>query len=240
MAAVELKSQLEELVKLQTLDTEIYSLRAQKESMPLKMKESSDAFEAKKQHLADLEKALLEQLKQRKDKELELASKEENIKKLQTQLYSLKTNKEYQTMLQQIGDAKADNSVIEDKILQLFETADKAKNDIEVEKQRLKGEEATFLSEKKKIEDRIKEIDERLAQLSAQRKQIAPGIDPKILAQYERILASRDGLAIVSVKDYSCQGCNMHVPPQVVNLIKMYDSIITCEVCNRMLYIDSE
>jgi len=67
-----------------------------------------------------------------------------------------------------------------------------------------------------------------------------PGIDRKILTQYERILNNRDGLAIVSVKGNSCQGCNMFVPAQVINLIKMYERIITCEVCNRMLYIKDE
>ncbi|HLD82516.1 MAG TPA: C4-type zinc ribbon domain-containing protein, partial [Candidatus Omnitrophota bacterium] len=192
----------------------------------------------KKAHLAQLEKASLDLQKQRKDRELELAGKEEALKKLQTQLYTLKTNKEYQAMLQQINDAKADSSVIEDAILKLFEQSDKAKVDTEQEKLKVKEEEKFFSGEKKKIEDRIKEIDDRLAQLDALRKQVFPDIEPKILLQYERILSSRDGLAIVSVKDNSCGGCNMFVPPQVINLIKMYQRIITCEVCNRMLYIE--
>ena len=32
----------------------------------------------------------------------------------------------------------------------------------------------------------------------------------------------------------------MFVPPQVINLIRMYECIITCEVCNRILYIENE
>ena len=238
VSIVDLKTQASSLVKLQTIDSEIYALRYEKESKPQEIKMLEAAFEEKKQHLATLEKNSLDLQKQRKDKELDLASKEENIKKLQTQLYSLKTNKEYQAMLQQINDAKADASVIEDKILQLLDQLDKVKNDIEQEKQRLKEEEKVFLEQKKRIEDRIKEIEDRLAQLEAQRKQIIPEIVPKILAQYERILFNRDGLAIVSVKNNSCQGCNMFVPPQVINLIKMYERIVTCEVCNRMLYIE--
>jgi predicted nucleic acid-binding Zn-ribbon protein len=93
---------------------------------------------------------------------------------------------------------------------------------------------------KKEIQDRIREIDDRIAQLEVQRKQVMPNLDQKIISQYERILLNRDGLAIVTVKDNSCQGCNMFVPPQVINLIKMYESIITCEVCNRILYITDE
>ena len=240
MPAIDLKSQIIGLVRLQTVDSEIYALQAEMVRRPLEIKNLEVLFEEKKQKLADLEKASLDLHKQRKDRELDLASKDEGVKKLQTQLYSLKTNKEYQAMLQQINDAKADASVIEDKILQLFDQVDKAKDDIDKEKQRLKEEEGVFVGEKKKIETRMKEIDDRLAQLEAQRQQVIPEIEPKILVQYDRILANRDGLAIVSVKDNSCQGCNMHVPPQVINLIKMYERIITCEVCNRMLYIEND
>lgn len=238
MQTIDLKSQIISLVKLQALDTEIYSLLNEKESKPQQVKELENAFEEKKMNLAEIEKKSLDLQKQRKERELDLAAKEENSKKLQTQLYALKTNKEYQVMLQQINEAKADASVIEDKILEVLEQADKIKIEIEEEKQKLKEEERKFLDEKKKIEERIKMIDERLSQLEVQRKQVTPEIGSKILAQYERILRSRDGLAIVKVQNDSCQGCNMFVPPQVINLIKMYEHIITCEMCNRILYIE--
>ncbi|MFH1269817.1 MAG: C4-type zinc ribbon domain-containing protein [Candidatus Omnitrophota bacterium] len=236
---VDLKSQIIQLVHLQTIDSEIYLLKSEKESKPKEIEAIDAAFEEKKKNLASLEEALLGFQMQRKDKELELASKEEVTKKLEGQLYQLKTNKEYQAMLQQIQDAKADASVMEDKILELFDQADKAKNEIAQEKQRLQEEGNTAQGKKKVMQDRIKEIDDRIAQLEAQRNQVIPNLDKKILSQYNRILLNRDGLAIVSVKDNSCGGCNMFVPPQVINLIRMYERIITCEVCNRMLYIEN-
>ncbi|MCM8789773.1 MAG: C4-type zinc ribbon domain-containing protein [Candidatus Omnitrophica bacterium] len=237
MATGDLKTQLNHLLQLQAVDSEIYDLKAEKDLKPQEIQELEAAFEEKKQHLGLLEKNLLDLQKQRKEIELELASKEEAAKKLQAQLYSLKTNKEYQTMLQQIQDAKADASAIEDKILESFDKTDKVKNDIEQEKSRLKDEEKNFIEKKKVVENRIKEIDDRLAQLDAERKRITSNIEAKLLAQYERILQNRDGLAIVEVKNDSCQGCNMFVPPQVINLIKMYERLITCEVCNRILFI---
>lgn len=238
MPESDLKSQLSSLIKLQTIDTEIYVLRGQKDSLPQEIKKIELSFEEKKQNLAALEKNFLDLQKQRKDKELELASKEESTRKLQGQLYSLKTNKEYATMMQQIQDSKADGSVIEDNILVLFDKGDKTKTEIEQEKVRLKSEEKVFLEQKKKIEDKTKEIDGRLAQLEALRKQATVDIEEKMLAQYERILSSRNGLAIVKASNDSCQGCNMFVPPQVFNLIRMYEKVITCEMCNRILYIE--
>ena len=240
MPILDLKSQINSLVQLQTIDTEIYALREEKNAQPAEINRLQAAFEEKKQILANLEKSALDLQKQRKDQELELASKEENIKKLQTQLYSLKTNKEYQAMLQQIGDAKADSSVIEDKILEVFDQLDKSKTSLNQEKQKLQEEEKIFNEQNKKVEDRIREIDDRLAQLEAKRQQVIPEVEQKILSQYERILLNRDGLAIVKVTDNSCNGCNMFVPPQVINLIKMYERIVTCEICNRILYIGHE
>lgn len=240
LAEINLKAQLGSLNKLQIIDTEIYALRQEKEVKPAQIKAMETAFEEKKQGVANMEKVLLDLQKQRKDKEGELATKEDSIKKLQTQLYTLKTNKEYQAMLQQIQDAKTDASVIEDKILGILDQADKAKADLEKEKQKLQEEEKVFNSQKKTINDRIKEIDDRLAVLDGQRIQVTPEIDPKIMAQYDRILNNRDGLAITTVKDNSCQGCNMFAPPQVINLIRMYEHLITCEVCNRILCIGDE
>ncbi len=238
MTTADLKSQLSSLIKLQAIDSEAYVLNLEKAKKPDEIKTLEELFEAKKADLKELEEKSLDLQKQKKEKELELAAKESATVKLQGQLYSLKTNKEYQTMLGQIEDSKADASLIEDKILELLEQVDGVKAEVEKEKLRLKEDEKLFLADKAKVDLRVKEIDDRLSQLDSLRKQAIPGIDPKILAQYDRILSSRDGLAIVTVKGNSCGGCNMFVPPQVINLIKMYERIVTCEMCNRMLYIE--
>jgi predicted nucleic acid-binding Zn-ribbon protein len=181
LSTVDLKAQLLSLVNLQKLDSEIYALNNEKAAKPLEIKAIEEAFEVKKQNLAQLEKNSLEQQKQRKERELELASNAEAIKKLQGQLYSLKTNKEFQTMLQQIADTKADGSLIEEKILLSFEESDKIKAQIEQENIRLKEEEKLFLEQKRKVQIRVNEIDERMNQLRVQRQQIIPGIERRCL-----------------------------------------------------------
>jgi uncharacterized protein len=234
----ELKLQLSKLMQLQAIDKEAYRLRNEKSLKPQELQQVDAAFELKKKHLADLEKQLLDLQKQRKERELDVAAKNESVNKLKTQLYSLKTNKEYQAMQSQIQDAQADASMMEEKIIEIMVQSDTIKADVEQEKSRLKEEEKVFLTQKKAIEDAVREIDSVLAQKEADRKRIIPDIDAKILAQYERILASKDGLAIVPIRHDNCGGCNLLTPPQVVNLIKMYEQIVTCEMCNRMLYVD--
>lgn len=240
MAEGNLKGQLESLLQLQTLDSQVYKLNEEKKNQPAEVEALKKSFDEKKKFLESLEKFYVDAQKEKKDFELEFGTKEESVKKLQGQLYQLKTNKEYNTMLQQINDAKADSSTIEDKILESMDKIEKAKSAVDEEKKKLLDVENVFNEQKKKIEEKSKEIDLKVTQLDAQRKQILPNIDVKILAQYEIILHSRDGLAIVAVKSDICTGCNLQVSPQVVNLIQMYDRIITCQVCNRMLYIANE
>ena len=240
MPDVDLKSQISLLVKLQAVDTQIYRLQQEKQSIPLKLKELEEAFAKRKEDLTQLEKRGLDLQRQRKAKELELASKEDQAHKLQTQLYQIKTNKEYTAKLKEIEAVKADASVLEDAILVLLEEADKLNNEITKEKKLLADDENKTNAEKQKLDLRSKEIQDKLSQLDSQRKEIAGGVDTKVLTRYQRILTNRDYLAIVKVENNACQGCFMNVPPQVINLIKMYDNPVICEVCQRILYIEEE
>ncbi len=240
MQTTDLKEQIGKLIELQAVDTQIYALTEEKNAKPDEIKALEEAFQQKKENLASLEKKFKELLSERKTKELELATKEEGIKKLQIQLYQLKTNKEYTAMLKEIEGIKADASLLEDQILEILDKIDKQKENIQNQKQNLSKEEEKFKEEKNKIEMRLKEIEGHLAQLNGQRKAITSNIEPKILTQYERVLKNRDGLAIVKIVNNACQGCNMSLPPQVINLIKMYERLVSCEVCQRILYLQEE
>ena len=238
MSETNLKEQINLLVNLQVLDTQIYSLQQEKENLPIKLKQIEAAFAQKKENLAKLEekKQLLQ--RQRKDKELELGSKEEEQKKLKAQLYQLKTNKEYDAKLKEIDGAGADASVLEDGILELFEQTDKTSSQIGKEKEFLIEEEKRANVEKQQINSRGEEFDGKLIQLDAQKKRIAEQVSPRILSTYNKILSSCGHLAIVKVENDACQGCFMNVMPQSINRVLMYDKLVTCEACQRILYLE--
>lgn len=238
MSPVSIKGQLSKLVELQALDTQIYALRKEKNEKPNEIKQLEDSFNEKKTNLMQLEEKLKSMAVKRKDRELELAKKEEDVKKLQIQLYQLKTNKEYSAMLTQIEGIKADKSVLEEEIIKVLDEADELKQNINKEKEFLNQEEAKTNAEKKNIQDRIRQIEENLNTLEAKRSQLIPAIEPKILKNYERVLKNRDGLALVAVRNNACQGCFMNTPPQVINEIQIGERIVVCEMCARILYLE--
>lgn len=235
-----LKEQIIKLLALQTLDSQIYALKNEKEAIPQQLEALKEKFEATKESLKAYEKKTQELLSEKKAKELELASKEEQAKKLQTQLYQLKTNKEYSAMLKEIEGVKADGSQLEDQILNVMEALEAEKINVQKGKDEFAKEEVKFKEEEKKIQQRTKEIEQRLTQLGDQRKGLTVDIESRVLAHYDKILNNRDGLALARVIDNACEGCRMSLPPQVINLIKMYERLISCEVCQRILYIEEE
>ena len=237
---VNIKEQIRTLIQLQEFDAEIFALTRKKEQLPIEIMNLEKAFEDKKATLQSLEEKAKTLALKRKEKEMDLASKEENIKKLTTQLATLKTNKEYQVMLAQIAGLRTDNSVLEEEILKVMEEQDARKEEITKEKARLAEEEKMFQEEKKKVEAKIKEIEFSIHDLTAKRGHLLGGVEKRILLIYERILKAREGLALVRVKDFSCQGCHMSVTPQVVNEIKMQDKLIVCESCARILYLEED
>lgn len=240
MQKVNVEEQLSQLMKLQALDTQLYRLRRDREAKPKLIEE----LKARRNEEEAAVKAIEEKLKanqiKRKQMELDLSSKEDGIKKLQTQLYQLKTNKEYQTMQHEIEGQKADNSRIEDGILTLMEEAENLNRDLAKEKTLFGDAEKHLNEDKKEIEAEIASLGGSISALEAQRNEITALVDKKVLAHYEKVLANRDGVALSAVKSHSCQGCFMNLPPQVINEIKMKDKMVTCESCARILYIENE
>lgn len=229
--------QIQKLVELQKIDGEIYELKRKLKEKPAYLEQLKEDFESKKTGLQEAEVKYKQMQVDRQSKELELQSKDDDFAKANVQLSQIKTNKEYTAKITEIENIKADKSIVEELILMSYDEADAVKADIDKERQVLADEEKKYLDTKKEIEVSISEMEDSIKTLDAQRSQIVPGVDKATLSQYEKILANKDGLAIVPVQGQSCGGCFMNVPAQVVNEIKMNDHIIYCEMCSRILYL---
>jgi len=235
-----ISTQLDQLIRLQDIDSEIFRIESEKAQKPTYIQELKDVLQTKKTGIEEAENNLKALQVKHKEKELELAGKEEEIKKLQTQLYQLKTNKEYTAMMTEIERHKADNSILEEDIIKLMDEIDSASGKVKEEKEKFEEESKRSNADIKIVEEEIKKLEDDISALKAKRGELVPLIDKNVLSEYDRILDSKDGLALAKVENDSCSGCYMLLPSQVINEIKMRDNIIYCESCRRMLYIKDE
>ena len=172
----------------------------------------------------------------RKNKEGDLEAKEGVIKKYQIQLYQVKTNKEYQSLQKEIETLKADNSVLEEEILQIMEAFDQKKKDLGKQKEGLALAEAELAREEIRITHEIEEIEKEFSVLKEKRQGVVPELDRKLFEKYDRILVGKEGLALVPIEGDSCGGCHIHLPPQVINEVQLQERVVICENCSRILY----
>ncbi len=224
------------LVELQKIDVETFQLKKELASHPVMQKELEAAFEKKKANTKAAEEALKAAQLLQKQKEGDLAQREEKILKLQGQLYQLKSNKEYSAMEMEIKGFKADKSLLEEDILKLLDTVDAAKAALAKEKEALSGEEKKHQAAVAELNKKAAELQQGVAAGEEKRKSYTPNIEPRLLSQYERILKSREGVAIVAIVNNSCGGCHMGFPPQVVNEAQKHEKWIVCESCARLVY----
>ena len=230
------QGQIETLIKLQKIDAQIYEFEQEKAAKPVQKQALEEGFAQEKQTLKDREDELKSLQLKRKEYEIDLGSKEKEIKKYQTQLFQIKTNKEYTSLQKEIEGLKADNAVLEDDILGLMEKIDEIKVSITEEREKLVAEERRLKEETAKIDQEIKEINEKIGNLEKERSQLCANVEKALLSRYERILKAKQALALVPIVGESCGGCHRVLPPQVINETRMKDRIITCEFCARLLY----
>ncbi|MDE1919997.1 MAG: hypothetical protein KGJ09_01100 [Candidatus Omnitrophica bacterium] len=240
VAGQNLKDQIRKLVELQVVDEEIFRFKRELRDKPAELDVLKTEFESKKNRLKGLEDKLKTIQVSQKELELDLKAKEEGIAKADASLNLLKTNKEYQARLLEIENLKADKSLVEEKILLGYDEVDAAKRSVEAEKALVAQYEKDFAAAKKKFDDEMLVIADQLKVKVSQRDRILPSVRPDYLSRYERILNNKDGLGIVKVVDHACGGCFMHLTEQVINELKKYEEIVTCDQCARMLYLADE
>ena len=227
---------LERLVELQRLDSEIAEVEAAAAAIPgvirrieeqlMKAKAALDAVTAETDRMTKL----------RRQQERELEEVTDQLKKRQGRLFEIKTNQEYSAVLKEIEGLKHKVSVLEEAILVLLDQIEVELKARAEEEQRVRSSEAEALRDTQRKEAELRQLRGRLSELQGARKGRSKNVELSLLQQYLRLLKSRAGLAVAPVRDGSCEGCHVALTPQLYNEVRRNEEILTCERCGRILY----
>jgi predicted nucleic acid-binding Zn-ribbon protein len=230
--------ELELLVRLQHKDEDIRILEGKAQSIPQQIERIEQEIEGRKQEIELLRTQQEEAAKARRQSENEAEDLSNKIQKLELQVFQVKTNKEYQAILQEVTESKEAKSTKENDVIRLMEEEEKVGEEI-------KRATAEFEQSSATAQQQINEFkivwDETNVSLDAARKErieLLSGLGRDIRQRYEKIHASLDGRAVVPVIKSACGGCFTALPPQTVNEVRKKTRFITCEVCSRILVWD--
>lgn len=191
------------------------------------------------------EKRRLEEAKQnaqqlemrKKEGENEMAEKEGAIKKHQTELNAVKTNAAFKALLKEIEDKKKTVDDLETKILSLLDEIDAAAKVEKAAKDELKRAEDESEKQVKVLEGRRAEKGKELAAGEEKRKGFIEGVDAELMGLYDKTRERREGVALARIEKDSCGVCHVKLPPQVIIDANKGTKILTCESCQRILYL---
>lgn len=219
-AKYSLEKEIQEIPKALATKTEVVA-RLKKSYI-----EKNEQYEVTKQRIKNLREKMLEA--------------EQNREKLESQMDLIKTQREYEALDKEIRDA-ADKELQFRRDLQKEEKVlEEMLHTLEREESLIKEQEEELRQEQDKIRTEIEKRQEQLKMLEVQEKDIIPGLDSEMLFKFERIIRSKSGLGIVSLKRGVCSGCHMILPMQFVNEVRSGKSILFCPYCSRILFYEEE
>ncbi|HAH07486.1 MAG TPA: hypothetical protein DCM05_13360 [Elusimicrobia bacterium] len=230
------KDELAKLVTLQEYDRVIDALLAVLADVPKQVAALQAESAAEKAALAEVKDRHTQLLLRRKEKELDLGKKEEEIKKHNIELNSVKTNEAFRAMQSQIDRCKGEASAIETEILVFMEESDAFLREEKEKSTALKAAEIRIAEKIKVLEGQKAESEGKLAAERAKRDAFAAAIPGELLGHYDNVRRRRGGVAMARLEGETCTVCRMNQPPQSkVNLAKGHE-IVACESCQRILY----
>lgn len=228
--------QLDRLAKLQDLEIEIRRLRQQLETEPGILIALAGQSDEKQTQLDDCRQRTEELKKEYRSLESDTQLNIDHIKKSQAKLNTVKTNKEYQSLLKEIDDIKKKNSSIEDTMIECLDTIEKLEQQIS-EYEKDCDELGQQIAEKKAAVEKEREVfRDRLADLDGQAKSNSDSIDSELMHIYNGIKMKKGGTGIAPVIAAVCQGCHLNIPPQMYNELHRRDSLKICPWCERIIY----
>ncbi len=235
-----MKEQLQLLWKLQTLELQIEEAQKNRATYPLEVERLQGLLRTQEEQ-QEAEKRRIEELeKERVTMEGELELENERIKRSQLKLLEIKTNKEYQALLQEIEGGKERNSQREEEVIGMLEEIDRLKADYAGFLERAQKERVEIEGETATIQEHMAKAERDIAHWQQTREEIVGELDPELMKRYTTLKERRNGIAVVKVKNEGCQGCYVNIPPQLYNEVQKNREIIVCPNCHRILYWENK
>jgi len=235
-----LKEIIANLTDLQSIDRQIRELDMEMAAGVGELDERRAQIKENRDSIVDYGERLEAGEKRTRELEALIEDDSAKLKDRQAKLMSVQTNREYQSILKEIEDAKQQNKQREEELVLLMEQTDSIRKKIEELTTLCDNEEAALVEEEEAVAARAKKLEAKKNKIKKSRNKQAKLVDSKYLTRYERLLEKRNGLAVAAVTNGVCSGCNMNIPPQLFNNLLREDEILSCPTCNRMMYHQAE
>lgn len=233
------EDKLRAIYDLQLIDSRVDEIRNVRGELPLEVDDLEDEVAGLRSRSEKLKSDLDVIEVQIKEKKNAIDEHKEAIKKYTKQQESVRNNREFNSLTKEVEFQELEIQLAEKQIKEM-------KASIEYKKQILTQSNEKLAQKQSHLDHKKSELDAIMAETSKEEtflteksEEFRAGIEPRLLAAYDRIRNSvRNGLAVVSIERGASAGSFFTIPPQTQVEIAARKKVITDEHSGRIL-VDS-
>lgn len=228
---------VKKLLALQQVDQEVASLTKDIDSLPAEESKRRKKLDELDRVAAEKRTRFLKTELDTRALEKAIRGSDDEIKRLNERLNTVRNNAEYQATLFQIEAVRKDRDVMQEECLRLLETVEAQRTE-SAAAQAVADEDrkvlAAFLEEAEKLRSSRAGA---IAEVRQRRKALTEGIPDELLRDYDGLFKTREQLGVCAVENGYCQGCYNKITVNDNARLLGGSSVVKCGSCQRILYI---
>lgn len=240
MSDIEPAEEARTLREVQSFDTRIFDLKRQIEALEEKhgLGELRQELDSARQEQAELEAELsdLEHRQHKLDGELDLLVGKMEKEEARMMSGTIMNPKELSAIQSEIFSLRKKRDEMETEDLEEMEAIDSLQTRIKRAKERVSGVTGRLAEATAAYEAELASEQEQVSSLEARRDELKAALDSGTVEAYEKLLAEKDGLAVVDIiQGRICGGCRIEFSRTQIDRIHHGEGVFRCEYCRRML-----
>lgn len=230
----------ERLLALQQIDIDLLKIAHKIKNSPL-----NSNLESLNRSLIDSKNLLIAAETEKSDIQHELSRSEIDVEQVVSRIEKDEkrlasgtgTPKELEQIQHELGTLAKRRSELEEVELEIMVRIDDVSKRITDLQKQLASFEAELARVQSELEIEVRSLDSAKQISLTAREALAPQIDKELLALYEKIRSSSDGLGAAQLVGDSCGGCHLKLNAAEMEKIKSLsdDEVVRCEECRRIL-----
>ncbi len=230
----------ERLLALQQLDSDLIQIKHKIATLPI-----ARQFEDLSRELIAKRDLLVAAQTERDDIKHELSRAEVDVEQVVSRIEKdekrlasgLGSPKELEQLQHELGSLAKRRAELEDVELEIMVRVEGVDSRIKELEEECKSLEIRLADLKSKKEEELASLESSMASTNEARSDLAPKIDAELLALYEKIRASGDGVGAAKLAANQCTGCHLTMNAAELTRVKSLadDEVVRCEECRRIL-----
>jgi predicted nucleic acid-binding Zn-ribbon protein len=176
----------------------------------------------------------------RRSEDVEAQALHSKIQGAESSLYggTVRNPKELQDLQADVEALRRRLNTVEERELEAMVRLEAALGTIETAEARLDEVATRVESEQAQLLQERSNLSQSLEDLKAEREAAVAATSAEHLRQYERLLASRRGVAVAQIADGACEACGTALTAALQQSARHASELTYCPSCGRILYAD--